>query len=88
MVASHDKGLTVADQIRTVARQCYAWSLPYGVTFVEKADMKDGQIISDALAARVEMLVRDVKVYGAVLAKQRHTDLAGSEPGFLARLRK
>ena len=88
VVASHDKGLTVADQIRTVARQCYAWSLPYGVTFVEKADMKDGQIISDALAARVEMLVRDVKVYGAVLAKQRHTDLAGSEPGFLARLRK
>lgn len=88
VVASHDKGLTVADQIRTVARQCYAWSLPYGVTFVEKSDMKDGQIASDALAARVEMLVRDVKVYGEVLAKQRHTDLAGTEAGFLARLRK
>lgn len=88
VVASYDKGLTVADQIRTVARQCYAWSLPYGVTFVEKTDMKDGQIISDALAARIEMLVRDVKVYGELLAKQRHADLAGVEPGFLARLRK
>ena len=88
VVASHDKGLTVADQIRTVARQCYAWALPYGVTFVEKTDMKDGAIISEALAARVDMLVHDVRVYGALLAKQRHADLGGAEPGFLARLRK
>jgi len=28
VVASHDKGLTVTDQLRTVARQCYAWSIP------------------------------------------------------------
>src|SRR5678809_88036 len=26
IVASYDKGLTVTDQIRTLARQCYAWS--------------------------------------------------------------
>ena len=88
VIASYDKGLTVADQIRTAARQCYAWSLPYAVTFAEKADMKDGQITSDALAARVEMLVHDVRVYGALLAKQRLEDLAGTAPGFLARLRK
>ncbi len=36
IVASHEKGLTVTDQLRTVARQCYAWSLPYGVAFAEK----------------------------------------------------
>ncbi len=31
IVASRKKGLTVTDQLRTVARQCYAWTLPYGV---------------------------------------------------------
>src|SRR5882762_11776345 len=35
IVASHEKGLTVTDQLRTVARQCYAWTLPYGVSFTE-----------------------------------------------------
>ena len=36
IVASHEKGLTVTDQLRTVARQCYAWSLPYGLSFAER----------------------------------------------------
>ena len=31
VVASHEKGLTVMDQLRTAVRQCYGWSLPYGV---------------------------------------------------------
>lgn len=87
LVASHEKGLTVTDQLRTVARQCYAWSLPYGVSFVEDEDVKDGKIVSDALQRRLEMLVRDVRVYGEALAQQRRADLAGTEPGFLARLR-
>lgn len=88
IVASHDKGLTVMDQIRTVARQCYAWSMPYGVAFAQGVDVKDGQIISDAFKQRLEMLIRDVRVYGEVLARQRQADLAGTEPGFLARSRK
>jgi FMN reductase len=88
IVASHDKGLTVSDQLRTVARQCYAWSLPYAVAFGEKTDMKDGQIISDSFRMRIGMLVRDVRVYGELLARQRRHDLAGKEPGFLAKLRK
>src|SRR6187399_2214387 len=40
VVASHEKGLTVTDQLRTVARQCYAWTLPYGVAFTEGVDVK------------------------------------------------
>lgn len=87
IVASHDKGLTVADHVRTVARQCYAWTLPYAVTFADKADFAEGSIVSDALRQRVEMLVRDVCVYGPLLARQRRADLAGAEPGFLARMR-
>lgn len=88
IVASHEKGLTVTDQLRTVARQCYAWTLPYGVSLTEDVDVKEGQIVSDALKQRLEMLVRDLRVYGELLARQRRIDLAGKEPGFLARHRK
>jgi FMN reductase len=87
VVASHEKGLTVTDQLRTVARQCYAWTLPYGVSFAENSDVKDGQIANDQLTKRLEMLIRDVRVYGELLARQRRADLAGAAPGFMARLR-
>src|SRR3989440_2487019 len=82
IVASHEKGLTVTDQLRTVARQCYAWTLPYGVSFADKSDVSDGKIVSDQLHKRLAMLVHDVRVYGGLLAQQRRADLAGSEPGF------
>jgi len=88
MVASHEKGLTVIDQLRTVARQCYAWVIPYSVSFAEDVDVADGQVASDALRKRLEMVARDARVYGGLLARQRHADLASSDPGFLARLRK
>ena len=87
IVASHEKGLTVTDQLRTVARQCYAWTLPYGVAFAEKIDVKENQVVSESLKQRLEMMVRDIRVYGTVLAQQRRADLAGKEPGFLARHR-
>ena len=86
MVASHEKGLTVTDQLRTIARQCYAWSLPYGVAFVE-SDVKKNKITSRALNDRLEMLCRDATIYGSLLAAQRRADLASAGPGFLARLR-
>ena len=88
IVASHEKGLTVTDQLRTVARQCYAWTLPYGVSFMEEVDVKEGQIVSEALKQRLEMMMRDARVYGEVLARQRRADLRGTEPGFLARRRE
>ena len=87
VVASHEKGLTVTDQLRTVARQCYAWTLPYGVSFAEGQDVRDGRIVSDSLSKRLEMMIRDARTYGGLLASQRRADLAGTEPGFLARLR-
>ena len=88
VVASHEKGLTVHDQLRTVARQCYAWVMPYGVSFMEKVDVRDGQVASDELRDRLEMLRHDIQVYGRILADQRTVDLASTAPGFLARLRK
>ena len=88
IVASHEKGLTVTDQLRTVARQCYAWTLPYGVGFTAETDVKNGEIASDAFKKRLEMMIRDICVYGELLARQRRADLTETGPGFLARYRE
>src|SRR6478735_12476556 len=53
IVASHEKGLTVTDQLRTVARQCYAWTLPYGVSFIEEQDVKGEDIINEQFGNRL-----------------------------------
>jgi NAD(P)H-dependent FMN reductase len=88
VVCSHEKGLTVIDQLRTVARQCYAWTLPYGLSFASSTDLKDGEIIAAALAERIKMFVHDLQVYGLVLRQQRRADLSSRYPGFLARMRE
>jgi NAD(P)H-dependent FMN reductase len=90
IVASHEKGLTVTDQLRTIARQCYAWTLPYGISFAEGTDVEveNGKIVNEALRQRLEMMLRDARVYGQLIATQRLADLAGDEPGFLARHRR
>ena len=88
VVASHEKGLTVTDQLRTVARQCYAWTLPYGLSFADGQEVQRGSIVGDSFNQRLEMMIRDMRVYGGLLASQRRADLAGTEPGFLERLRK
>ena len=88
VVASHEKGLTVTDQMRTVARQCYAWAMPYGVSFMEKQDATADEIVSDALKSKLQMLANDIAVYGRLLAAQRSNDLEGTAPGFLALHRK
>lgn len=87
IVASHEKGLTVTDQLRTVARQCYAWSLPYGVSFVDREDVRDGEVVNDTLRNRLDMMVRDVRVYGGLLAAQRERDLDCTDNCFMARHR-
>jgi len=87
IVGSHEKGLTVHDQIRTVLRQCYAWSLPYGVSFMDKADLSEGAVSSDALTKKLDGMAHDLCTYGKVLAAQRRSDLSGEGPGFLEHYR-
>jgi hypothetical protein len=58
------------------------------VAFSEDADVKENRIVSETLRKRLEMLIRDARVYGTLLAKQRRVDLMGTEPGFLARHRQ
>jgi NAD(P)H-dependent FMN reductase len=87
VVSSHEKGLTVTDQLRTVARQCYAWCLPYGISFVDREDVKEGAVSSETLRKRLDMAVHDICNYGRLIAEQRSRDLNGNDPGFLAKYR-
>jgi FMN reductase len=80
IVASHEKGLTVMDQMRTVVRQCYGWSLPYGVAVNGEQDFASGQLVNADVARRLEMLSRDLVVYSRLLREQFARDLSSSEP--------
>ncbi|MGD2107166.1 MAG: NAD(P)H-dependent oxidoreductase [Nitrosopumilaceae archaeon] len=84
MCASHEKGLTVMDQMRTAIRQCYGWSLPYGVSINGDDDFENGQITNQKLNSRLEMLSGDIVVYGELLRDQFLKDLKGTSPNTFA----
>ena len=85
--ASHEKGLTAMDQMRTVIRQCYGWSMPYGVSISDSEDFTGGKI-NPKLESRLDMLARDLVVYGSLLRKQFVQDLDDSDNTFVSRYRK
>jgi NAD(P)H-dependent FMN reductase len=85
IVSSHEKGLTVMDQMRTVVRQCYGWSMPYGVSFDSKVDFdSEGALKNASVEQRLRMMARDMVTYGALIHRQFLSDLAGAEPGTFA----
>src|SRR5438309_2475968 len=73
--ASHEKGLTVMDQMRTAVRQCYGWSVPYGIAVNGEDDLENGKIANPKLKLRLEMLARDLVVYGNLLRQQFVSDV-------------
>lgn len=78
--ASHEKGLTVMDQMRTAVRQCYGWSLPYGVSISGEQDFNDKEeIINNSLDKRLRMLARDLVVYGSLIREQFLQDIADDD---------
>jgi FMN reductase len=79
IVASHEKGLTVMDQMRTAVRQCYGWSMPYGVSINGPQDLTGGEIVNVRLSKRLEMMSRDLVVYGKLVNGQFKLDLESSE---------
>jgi NAD(P)H-dependent FMN reductase len=83
--SSHEKGLTVMDQMRTVVRQCYGWSMPYGVAFDGRADFGAGTTLQNPrVEQRLKMMARDLVVYGVLIRGQFLEDLAGPEPSTFA----
>ena len=80
IIASHEKGLTVADQMRTAVRQCYGWSMPYNIsTNGEKDFDSKGNLVNSALAKRIKMLARDLVTYGTLIRRQFLQDVANQE---------
>ena len=86
--ASHEKGLTAMDQMRTAVRQCYGWSIPYGISVIDGEDFVNGKI-NPKLESRLDMLARDLVVYGGIIRQQFVKDLDGvSSNTFVSRYRK
>ncbi|HEY3094559.1 MAG TPA: NAD(P)H-dependent oxidoreductase [Nitrososphaera sp.] len=83
IVASHEKGLTVMDQMRTAVRQCYGWSMPYGVSVNGPQDF-EGEIGNARLSKRLHMMARDLVVYGRLINSQFVRDLGTSDPDTFA----
>ena len=76
LCSSHEKGLTVMDQMRTAIRQCYGWSLPYGISINSNQDFNaDREIINSQLLGRLESFARDLVVYGGLISNQFKKDL-------------
>jgi len=86
---SHEKGLTVMDQMRTAVRQCYGWSLPYGISVNGSEDFnEEGEVINSLLNKRLKMLARDLVIYSKLIREQFLQDLSSDlEDTFAARYR-
>lgn len=78
--SSHEKGLTVMDQMRTAVRQCYGWSMPYGISINGEKDFTtNGNIRNEVLSQRIQMLARDIVIYGKLHRNQFLNDLSSQE---------
>ena len=89
LCTSHEKGLTVMDQMRTAVRQCYGWSMPYGISVNGEQDFNaKGEIINVTLSRRLTMLARDLSIYGKLIREQFQKDLEDNDSyTFAARYR-
>ena len=73
------------DQISTAVGQCYDWSMPYGVSIHGEKDFDtNGDIHNLQLAQRLEMLARDLVVYGKLIREQFNHDLMSSKSNTFA----
>jgi NAD(P)H-dependent FMN reductase len=85
LCASHEKGLTVMEGMRIAVRQCYGWSLPYGMSIHGKEDFDaDGQIQNPAVKSRLRMTARDMVAYGSLIYGQFVEDIAKTVPDTFA----
>jgi NAD(P)H-dependent FMN reductase len=84
IVASHEKGLTVMEQMRTTVRQCYGWSMPYGVSLNGPQDFTGEEIKNTKLSSRLQMMARDLVIYGRILRDQFIHDFGSTEPDTFA----
>jgi FMN reductase len=78
------------DHIRTTIRQCYGWSLPYGISINSSQDFNSEKKITNArLMKRVDSFARDLVIYGSLIHEQFKKDLKSNiNNSFAAHYRK
>jgi FMN reductase len=65
------------DQMRTVVRQCYGWSLPYGISVNGEDDFNEaGEIANSLLYKRLDIFARDLVIYGKLIRGQFLRDIS------------
>lgn len=85
IVSSHEKGLTVIDHMRTAVRQCYGWSLPYGLSIHSENDFDIHGIIKNvSLNQRINNMARDMVTYGRLIVTQFQYDINKKEKNTFA----
>jgi NAD(P)H-dependent FMN reductase len=84
IVASHEKGLTVMELMRTAVRQCYGWSMPYGISTNGPQDFTGQETVNTKLSSRLQMMTRDLVVYGRLVRDQFMRDFGSNEPDTFA----
>jgi FMN reductase len=85
LCASHERGATVMEGMRLAVRQCYGWSLPYGVSIHSKHDFDElGNINNPKITDRLRMTARDLVTYGTLLRVQFEKDIAAKSPDTFA----
>jgi NAD(P)H-dependent FMN reductase len=83
--ASHEKGLTVMEQMRTSVRQCYGWSLPYGLSLSESdLNTERSEITNSKVSSRVQLMAHDLCTYGPLLTARFAEDKSKPGQGFAA----
>ncbi len=71
--------------MRLAIRQCYGWSLPYGVAINSEHDLDEkGNITNPRLLSRLRMTARDIITYGSLLHDQFIQDIAKNTPDTFA----
>ena len=81
--ASHEKGLLPMEHLRTYVRQCYGWSLPYGVAVTDSdLNAERSALENPKVVARMQMLAHDLVAYGPLLRTRFGEDK--SKAGFAA----
>lgn len=89
LCTSHERGVTAMDQMRTAVRQCYGWSLPYGLAFNSDEAFDENGAINEQVGKRIRMMARDMAVYGTLIRDQLAHDLSSDDVDtFAARYRK
>lgn len=81
--SSFEKGLTPMDQLRTHVRQCYGWSLPYGVSLAESDLSTDRSLIVNAkVEERLKLMAYDLHRYASPMRQLFEEDRKSPGHGY------